>query len=60
MAISLLVLALYEHTHLVWLGLIFFSGGFGDSFFQIMYAHIKERMPSYIPGTAMTGVNFLL
>jgi len=58
MALSLLALALYEHTHLVWLGLIFFFMGFGSSFCQIMYAHIKELMPSHMAGTAMTGVNF--
>jgi hypothetical protein len=32
--------------------------GFGSSFCQIMYAHIKELMPSHMAGTAMTGVNF--
>jgi fucose permease len=37
---------------------LFFGFGFSSSSGQIMYAHIKERMPLKNAGTAMTGINF--
>lgn len=37
---------------------LFFCFGFFSSAGQIMYAHIKERMPIERAGTAMTGINF--
>ena len=40
------------------LALFFFGFGFFASPGQIMYAHIKERMPIELAGTAMTGINF--
>lgn len=40
------------------LSLLFFGFGFFTSSGQIVYAHIKERMPVESAGTAMTGVNF--
>jgi predicted MFS family arabinose efflux permease len=58
LACGLLALPLYRHTSVLWLSLIFFIIGFGSSFGQIMYAHIKELMPSHVAGTAMTGINF--
>ncbi len=38
--------------------ILFFAFGFFTSSGQVMYAHIKERMPLEQAGTAMTGVNF--
>ncbi|MHB8770075.1 MAG: MFS transporter [Syntrophales bacterium] len=38
--------------------ILFFAFGFFTSSGQVMYAHIKERMPLERAGTAMTGVNF--
>ncbi len=38
--------------------ILFFCFGFFSSAGQIMYAHIKERMPIERAGTAMTGINF--
>lgn len=58
LAMALFALPLCRGANLVWPGLIFFTMGFGSSFGQIMYAHIKELMPSHMAGTAMTGVNF--
>jgi MFS family permease len=58
MAVGLLALSLYRHDSVIWLSLIFFAIGFGSSFGQIMYAHIKELFPSHMSGTAMTGINF--
>ena len=58
LAIGLLALPLYRHNSAIWLSLIFFTIGFGSSFGQIMYAHIKELFPSHMAGTAMTGINF--
>jgi len=58
MAIGLLALPLYRCDSIIWLSLIFFAIGFGSSFGQIMYAHIKELFPAHMSGTAMTGVNF--
>lgn len=40
------------------LSALFFSFGFFSGSGQVMYAHIKERMPAERAGTAMTGVNF--
>ncbi len=40
------------------LSLLFFAFGFFAGAGQVMYAHIKERMPVERAGTAMTGVNF--
>lgn len=40
------------------LAVLFFGFGFFSSAGQIMYAHIKERMPIERAGTAMTGINF--
>ncbi len=37
---------------------LFFGFGFSSGTGQIMYAHIKERMPLENAGTAMTGINF--
>ena len=40
------------------LAVLFFGFGFFSSAGQVMYAHIKERMPIERAGTAMTGINF--
>lgn len=40
------------------LSILFLSFGFFSSAGQIMYAHIKERMPIEMAGAAMTGINF--
>ncbi len=40
------------------LAALFFGFGFFSGAGQIMYAHIKERMPIERAGTAMTGINF--
>jgi sugar phosphate permease len=40
------------------LALLFFGFGVFSGAGQIMYAHIKERMPRAYAGTAMTGINF--
>jgi sugar phosphate permease len=37
---------------------LFFGFGFSSGAGQIMYAHIKERMPLENAGIAMTGINF--
>ena len=37
---------------------LFFGLGFSSGSGQIMYAHIKERMPLENAGAAMTGINF--
>jgi MFS family permease len=58
MAISLLAIWSNISSSLIWLGFIFFFLGFGSSFGQIMYAHIKELMPLNMAATAMTGINF--
>ncbi len=36
----------------------FFAFGLSRSAGSVMYAHIKERMPLELAGTAMTGINF--
>jgi len=59
MIIILLILAfLPVGTGFVFLAVLFFTFGFTSSAGQIMYAHIKERMPIERAGTAMTGINF--
>jgi MFS family permease len=58
LASGFLALPLYRHNSVLWLSIIFFIIGFGGSFGQIMYAHIKELMPSHVAGTAMTSINF--
>ncbi len=45
-------------TGLLILFALFFGFGFSSSTGQIMYAHIKERMPHENAGAAMTGINF--
>jgi sugar phosphate permease len=40
------------------LAALFFSFGVVSGAGQVMYAHIKERMPAAYAGTAMTGINF--
>ena len=50
--------ALPIHTELLMMFALFFSFGFSSSTGQIMYAHIKERMPLENAGAAMTGINF--
>ena len=56
------VLAILAQLHagarLAWLNVLFFGFGFFSGAGQIMYAHIKERMPMAYAGTAMTGINF--
>ncbi|MFZ7128101.1 MAG: MFS transporter [Desulfobacterales bacterium] len=37
---------------------LFFGFGFSSGAGQIMYAHIKDRVPPENAGTAMTGINF--
>jgi hypothetical protein len=37
---------------------LFFGFGFSSGSGQIMYAHIKERMPPNNAGAAMAGINF--
>jgi MFS family permease len=37
---------------------IFFLIGFGSSFTSVIYANIKELLPSEVSGTAMSAVNF--
>ncbi len=58
LASGLLALPLYPYNSVLWLSLIFFIIGFGSSFGQVMYAHVKELFPSHMSGTAMTGINF--
>ena len=54
--ITLAVLSI--DTGLLILFALFFGFGFSSGSGQIMYAHIKERMPLKNAGTAMTGINF--
>lgn len=59
MIVILVILAfLQPGVSTVTLALLFFSFGFCSSAGQVMYAHIKERMPLERAGTAMTGINF--
>ena len=47
-----------DDTGLLILFALFFGFGLSSGSGQIMYAHIKERMPPENAGTAMTGINF--
>ncbi len=59
MILVLAILAcLPRGTDLTVLSLLFFAFGFFTSAGQVMYAHIKERVPVERAGTAMTGINF--
>ncbi|MBU1745629.1 MAG: MFS transporter [Proteobacteria bacterium] len=59
MILVLAVLAcLPPGTNLTVLSVLFFGFGFFTSSGQVMYAHIKERVPVERAGAAMTGVNF--
>ena len=59
MAAILVVLAnLKPGVSVSLLSILFFSFGFVTGSGQIMFAHIKERMPIEMAGTAMTGINF--
>lgn len=59
MAGILVTLAMIPNdTGLLILFALFFGFGFSSGSGQIMYAHIKERMPLENAGTAMTGINF--
>ncbi len=59
MAFTLVTLAfLPVNSWLVLLFALFFGFGFSSAAGQIMYAHIKERMPLKNSGAAMTGINF--
>jgi sugar phosphate permease len=59
MLIVLVILAgLGSGTGYLTLAVLFFGFGFFSGAGQIMYAHIKERMPIERAGTAMTGINF--
>ncbi len=49
---------LSDDTGLLILFALFFGFGLSSGSGQIMYAHIKERMPPENAGTAMTGINF--
>ena len=58
-ALILVVLAnLTPGASVILLSFLFFSFGFVSGSGQIMYAHIKERMPIERAGTAMSGINF--
>jgi len=59
MILALVALAfLPRGANLTVLSVLFFGFGFFTSAGQVMYAHIKERMPPERSGAAMTGVNF--
>ena len=59
MSLVLAVLAcLPQSANLTVLSVLFFGFGIFTSAGQIVFAHIKERMPVQYAGTAMTGVNF--
>jgi sugar phosphate permease len=59
MAGILIILSLLPRgTWLLILFALFFLFGFFSGSGQIMYAHIKERMPHNNAGAAMTGINF--
>ena len=59
MAACLLILSYQrEGANLILLSALFLLFGISGSTGQIMYAHIKERMPLEQAGTAMTGINF--
>ena len=56
--ILIILSVLPRGTWLVVLFALFFGFGFFSGPGQIMYAHIKERMPLNHAGLAMTGINF--
>ncbi|WP_372679801.1 MFS transporter [Desulfosarcina sp.] len=59
MACILVTLAVLPgSTALLTLLALFFGFGFSSGSGQIMYAHIKERLPHEKAGAAMTGINF--
>ena len=59
MIVILIIFAcLPSGTSPFFLAILFFCFGLFSSAGQIMYAHIKERMPIERAGTAMTGINF--
>jgi sugar phosphate permease len=59
MAATLITLAvLPRKTELLILFALFIGFGFSSGAGQIMYAHIKERMPLRYAGASMTGINF--
>lgn len=47
-------------VHLGLLSLVLLGFGFFGSFGHILYAHIKDLMPSRMAGTAMAGTNFFI
>jgi len=57
-AILLTLSVLPSNSGLLILLALFFGFGFSSSAGQVMYAHIKDRMPLEKAGTAMTGINF--
>jgi sugar phosphate permease len=56
--IMLAMAFLTRETGLTFLAFLFFTFGFFRMSGALMYAHIKERMPLDMAGTAMTGINF--
>ena len=61
LAMSLILIGLTRlspGTGMIVLGFLFFSFGFFGAAGNIMYTHIKERMPLESAGAAMTGINF--
>lgn len=59
MALSVLALSFWPGPKwLPLLALLMFFFGFMGSFGQIMFAQIKELMPTHMAGRAMTGINF--
>ena len=57
-AVLALLTRLSSGTSMTLLCILFFCFGFISSAGGIMYAHIKEKMPAELAGTAMTGINF--
>ncbi len=57
-ALLSLLTRLSSGTSMMLLCVLFFGFGFISSSGGIMYAHIKEKMPAELAGTAMTGINF--
>ena len=58
MGVLIILAYLPKNTDIFLLVTLFFSFGFFSSAGQIVYAHIKERMPIESAGTAMSGINF--
>lgn len=57
-AVLVLLTRLSPGSGMTALSILFFGFGFSASSGGLMYAHIKERMPAELAGTAMTGINF--